>query len=129
MGNLAQEELRNLKEQKLQEFNDTTPIITHEKECIPLEADIREMPTEIREKEVIYHQPVEIEKANIEIIKPKVREDIIKEEEHTYQKMTPEIYTNDPQHASQGDEFYSQDDRNKNLKASDKYINAQSQEM
>jgi len=50
VGNLDQEELKNLKEKRIEEFNDTTPIIEHEKKYVQLETDFREKPDEIREK-------------------------------------------------------------------------------
>jgi len=91
VGNLDQEALKNLKEKRIEEFNDTTPIVEHQKKYVELETDFREKPAEIREKEVIYQQPIEIEKRNIENIKPTIHENVLLEKEHVYQKMAPEI--------------------------------------
>jgi len=115
VGNLDQEQLLNLRQERMQQFNDTTPIIKHEKEQIQLDTDIREKPTEIREKEVVYQQPIEIEKTNIEKIKPKVREEVLLEKEHIHQKLAPEFYSEDAQRIRQQDEFYSKE-IDKNLK-------------
>jgi len=96
MGNIEQETLKNLKEQKLQEFNDTTPIIEREKQTINLQSEVIEQPTQLREKEVVYHQPIEIEKTNIEKVLPTVREDVTTLKQHSFEKMEPEIISNQP---------------------------------
>jgi hypothetical protein len=114
VGNLDQEELKNLKEKRIEEFNDTTPIIEHEKKYVQLETDFREKPDEIREKEVIYQQPIEIERHTIENIKPTIHENVLLDKEHVYQKMAPEIQSENVQHVHQNEEFYSKDTNSNN---------------
>jgi len=41
---------------------DTTPNVEYQKQYVPLDAEYREKPTQINIKEVVYQQPIEIEK-------------------------------------------------------------------
>jgi len=98
VGNLDQEALKDLSKQRRQEFMDTTPNVEHQKEYIQLDTDYREQPTQINEKEVVYQQPIEIEKTTIEQVKPTIHEDVNIEKEHVYQKVAPEFQQADIQH-------------------------------
>jgi len=62
VGNLDQEALKDLGRQRRQEFMDTTPNVEHQKEYVQLDTDYREQPTQVNEKNVVYQQPIEIEK-------------------------------------------------------------------
>jgi len=65
-------------------------------------------------KEVIYQQPIEIERHNIENIKPTIHENVLLDKEHVYQKMAPEIQFENVQHVHQNEEFYSKDTNSNN---------------
>jgi len=109
VGNLDKEELAKLRTQRIEEYQDTTPIIHKEKEQIQLQADIREKPTIINEKEVVYKQPVEIQQTVVEKIKPTVREEVTLEKEHIYQKLVPEVHIDNTTQIFEGDTYYSKD--------------------
>jgi len=89
-------------------------LLNMKKKYVQLETDFREKPDEIREKEVIYQQPIEIERHTIENIKPTIHENVLLDKEHVYQKMAPEIQSENVQHIKQNDEFYSKDTNNNN---------------
>jgi len=91
VGNLDQQALENLREQRKQEFMDITPNVEYQKQQVQLDTEYRENPTQINEKEVVYQQPIEIEKTTIEQVKPTIHEDIKVEKEHVYQKVAPEF--------------------------------------
>jgi len=98
VGNLDQEALNDLGRQRRQEFMDTTPNVEHQKEYVQLDTDYREQPTQVNEKNVVYQQPIEIEKNTIEQVKPTLHEDVNIEKEHIYQKVAPEYRQGDVQH-------------------------------
>jgi len=91
VGNLDQQALENLREQRKQEFMDTTPNVEYQKQHVQLDTEYRENPTQINEKEVVYQQPIEIEKTTIEQVKPTIHEDVKVEQQHVYQKLAPEF--------------------------------------
>jgi len=62
VGNLDQQALENLREQRKQEFMDITPNVEYQKKYVQLDTEYLENPTQINEKEVVYQQPIEIEK-------------------------------------------------------------------
>jgi len=101
VGNLDKESLQNLRQQYQEQFMDNTPIIQQQKEQVLLDTDYREQPTQIKEKEVVYQQPIEIEKTLIEQVKPKVREDVKVEKEHVYQKLAPELHQENVQYVNE----------------------------
>jgi len=96
--NLDQQALENLREQRKQEFMDTRPNFEYRKEYIQLDTDYREQPTEINEKEVVYQQPIEIEKTTIEQVKPTIHKDVTVKKEHVYQKVAPEFQQDNVQY-------------------------------
>jgi len=97
VGNLDQQALENLREQRKQEFMDTKPIVEHQKERVELDTEYHEQPTQVKEKEVVYQQPIEIEKQNVEQVIPKVKENVTLQKEHVYQKLAPDVQQNDAQ--------------------------------
>jgi len=107
-GNQDTEALLNLRKQRIDEYsNNSQPIVKREKEVIQLEADIREQPTQVHEKQVIYQQPVEIQKTHIEKIKPIVREEVTFEKEHIHEKLAPEIHRENAK-KSTTEQFFSE---------------------
>jgi len=70
---------------------DTTPNVEYQKQHVQLDTEYRENPTQINEKEVVYQQPIEIEKTTIEQVKPTIHEDVKVEQQHVYQKLAPEF--------------------------------------
>jgi len=108
-GNQDQQALLNLRQERIDTCNDTTPIIKHEKQHVKLDTEVREQPTQINEKEVVYQQPVEIERTNIENIVPKVREEVTLKKEHVYEKTAPEVYQDNTQVLEGGHKYFSQD--------------------
>jgi hypothetical protein len=107
--NSENEALLNLRKNRIDAFNDTTPIYQTQKENIKLDTEYREQPTVVNEKQVIYQQPVEIEQKFIEKIKPVVHENVTLEKEHVYEKQAPTLYTDNVQQFQQGDQFFSKD--------------------
>jgi len=102
--------IENLRSRRKAEFNDKTPIIQFEKEQVKLDTNIEQKPTEIREKEVVYEQPIEIERKEIEHVKEKVIENVTLQKEHVHQKVEPEIIRENVEVINTGDRFYSQND-------------------
>jgi len=90
-------------------------LLNMKKKYVQLETEFRQKPTEIREKEVIYQQPIEVERTNIENVKSIIREDVLLEKEHIYQKLAPKIQSQNVQHIRQNDEFYSKDAPNNQI--------------
>jgi len=109
VGNKEQEALLNLRKERIDSYNDTTPIVQHQKENVQLDTDFRQKPTEVREKEVVYQQPVEIQRTQIEKIIPKVREEVTLEKEHIHQKLAPEVYQEETRQVFADDKYFSQD--------------------
>jgi hypothetical protein len=107
--NNENEALLNLRKNRIDAFNDTTPIYQSQKENIKLDTEYREQPTVVNEKQVIYQQPVEIEQKFVEKIKPVVHENVTLEKEHVYEKQAPQFYTDNVQQIQQGDQFFSKD--------------------
>jgi hypothetical protein len=107
VGNQDAEALLNLRKERLDQ-HDTTPIVQKEKQFVQLDTEVREQPTQVHEKQVIYQQPVEIQKTHIEKIKPVVREQVTLEKEHVHEKLAPEVYQEDAKKTST-QQFYSQD--------------------
>jgi len=99
VGNLDQQALENLREQRKQEFMDITPNVEYQKQQVQLDTEYRKNPTQINEKEVVYQQPIEIEKTTIEQVKPTIHEDVKVEKEHIYQKVAPEFQQANVQYA------------------------------
>jgi hypothetical protein len=108
-GNKDQEALLNLRKERIDSYNDTTPIVQYQKENVQLDTDFRQKPTEVREKEVVYQQPVEIQRTQIEKIIPKVREEVTLEKEHIHQKLAPEVYQEETRQVIGNDKYFSQD--------------------
>jgi len=109
VGNQDTEALLNLRKERLDQHNDTAPIVHKEKQFVQLDTEVREQPTEVHEKQVVYQQPVEIQKTHIEKIKPKVREEVTLEKEHIHEKLAPEVYQEDVKKAATQQQYYSQD--------------------
>jgi len=109
VGNKDQEALLNLRKERIDSYNDTTPIVQYQKQNIQLDTDFREQPTEVREKEVVYQQPVEIQRTKIEKIIPKVREEVTLEKEHVHQKLAPEVYQEETRQVYDNDKYFSQE--------------------
>jgi len=107
VGNLDEQEIAKLRSQRRDQFQDSTPVIQHEKEHIQLEPEIHEIPAQIHETKVVYQQPVEIETIQIEKIKPKIVEEVTVEKEHVHQKVRPEIYVEDATYINEGHQYYS----------------------
>jgi hypothetical protein len=107
--NTENEALLNLRKNRIDAFNDTTPIYQTQKENIKLDTEYREQPTVVNEKQVIYQQPVEIEQKFVEKIKPVVHENVTLQKEHVYEKQAPTLYTDNVQQFQQGDQFFSKD--------------------
>jgi len=92
-GNQDTNALLDLRKGIVDEYsNNSKPIVQKEKQFVQLDTEVREQPTQVHEKQVIYQQPVEIQKTHIEKIKPKVREEVTLEKEHIHEKLAPEIY-------------------------------------
>jgi hypothetical protein len=108
-NNNENEALFNLRKNRIDAFNDTTPIYQNEKENIKLDTEYREQPTVINEKQIIYQQPVEIEQKFVEKITPVVHENVTLNKEHVYEKQAPQLYTDNVQQIQQGDQFFSKD--------------------
>lgn len=104
--------IEKLENKTRSQYNDTTPIIEHEKERIIMETDIKTEPTKVINKQVIYEQPVEITKTLIEKVKPTVIENITLDEEHVHEKLEPQVVSENVQVLQQGDQFYSQNGDN-----------------
>jgi len=107
--NNENEALLNLRKNRIDAFNDTTPIYQTQKENIKLDTEYREQPTVVNEKQVIYQQPVEIEQKFVEKITPVVHENVTLNKEHVYEKQAPQLYTDNVQQFQQGDQFFSKD--------------------
>lgn len=88
--------LEKLRAQKIEEHRDVSPIIHYQKQHIHLQTDIRVQPDQIYEKEIIYEQPVEIQKTQIEKLKSKVVEEVTLEKNHIHQKLSPEFHVQEP---------------------------------
>jgi len=71
------------------------------KKYVQLDTEYRENPTQINEKEVVYQQPIEIEKTTIEQVKPTIHEDVKVEKKHVYQKVAPEFQQADVQYVEE----------------------------
>jgi len=83
--------LSNLKQQRLSQYQNTSPIIHNEKQHIKLDTIVKDNPSQIHEKQVVYEQPIEIEKKHIEHIVPRVHENILVEKEHVHEKLQPQV--------------------------------------
>jgi hypothetical protein len=83
--------LQKLRQERLSQFNNTTPIIHNEKQHIKLDTIVQENPSQIYQKEVVYEQPIEIEQKHIEHIVPKIHENILLEKQHIHEKLQPQI--------------------------------------
>ena len=108
VGNKDTEALLNLRKEQIDKYSDTTPIVKKEKQFVQLDTDVREQPTQVHEKQVIYQQPVEIQKTHIEKIKPKVREEVTLEKEHIHEKLAPEVYQESVKKSS-SNKYFSQE--------------------
>jgi len=108
VGNQDQEALLNLRQERMNTFSDTAPIVKNEKHNVRLDTEFREQPTQINEKEVLYQQPVEIERTKVEKIIPTVHENVTLNKEHIYEKTAPEYHQESPQ-VVEKEKFYSQD--------------------
>jgi len=108
-GKLEQEALLNLRKERIDTYNNTTPIVQHTKEHVQLPTVVNEQPTIINEKQVLYQQPIEIEQKFIEKVKPIVNENVRLEKEHVHEKLAPEVLTNNAATINEGHEFYSKD--------------------
>jgi molybdopterin converting factor small subunit len=114
VGNLDEQAILNLRKDRIDSYNDTTPIVQYQKQNVQLDTDFRQKPTEVREKEVVYEQPVEIQRTQIEKIIPKVREEVTLEKEHIHQKLAPEVYQEETRQVFGNDKYFSQDTTNLN---------------
>jgi len=113
VSSLSEEELNRLKQyaniSNDNNNNNLQPIIEIQKEQIPLAPEIRELPPQIHEKEIIYEQPIEIERLHIEKVKPIVHEEVKILNEHVLTKMEPQTQTIEPVIINEGHKYYSKD--------------------
>jgi len=108
-GNQDTNALLSLRKEVIDEYsNNSKPIVQKEKQFVQLDTEVREQPTQVHEKQVIYQQPVEIQKTHIEKIKPIVREEVTLEKEHIHEKLAPEVYQENVKKAST-EQYFSQD--------------------
>jgi len=107
-GTQDQEAILNLRQERINSHSDTTPIIQHEKQNVQLDTEFRAQPTQIREKEVVYEQPVEIQRTEIEKIKPKIREEVTLEKEHIRETVAPEVHQANAK-VVESEKYFSQD--------------------
>jgi len=108
-NNLDKEALLNLKQEKLDTYNNEQPIIEQQKERVQLDTEYREQPTIVNSKQTVYQQPVEIEQRFIEKVKPIVNEQVTINKEHVHEKLAPEHYVKNVQQVDHGDHFFSKD--------------------
>jgi len=99
--------LSNLKQQRLSQYQNTSPIIHNEKQHIKLDTIVKDNPSQIHEKQVVYEQPIEIEKKHIEHIVPRVHENILVEKEHVHEKLQPQVIQDNVQKRYDGDSYYA----------------------
>jgi len=104
-----QETIDNLRKERQEAFNNQIPLVEHKKEQIILDTDIQQRPDEIRTKNVVYEQPIEIERKEIETIKPTIVENVSINKEHICQKEQPKIVTQDATILNNKDRYYSQE--------------------
>jgi len=114
--------INNLKQERLSQYQDTSPIIKKEQEIISLNPQIEQQPIQVYENENIFEQPIEIEKKHIEHIKPKVDTNLIYEENHLYEKEQPQIIQNNAE-TKMMDEYYgSKDMNNMNMSRNEEFV-------
>jgi len=80
-----------------------------EKEQVTLATEIRQLPTQVHEKQIIYEQPIEIERRHIETIKPTVHEQVKIINEHVSMKDEPETKVADTVVINQGHQYFTKD--------------------
>jgi len=80
-------------------------------------------------KEVVYQQPVEIQRTQIETIKPTVVEQVTLNKEHVHQKVAPEVYVEDATKLTPNHQYYSQDTLNNSNLANSSNLNANANEF
>jgi len=102
--------IEDLRKERETAFSNQIPIVEHKKEQIILETDIQQKPTEIRTKEVVYEQPIEIERKKIEKIQSNIVENVVINKEHIFEKENPEIITQDPTIVKNNDRYYAQEE-------------------
>jgi len=63
----------------------------------------------VQKKNIVYEQPIEIERKEIETIQPTIVENVAIEKEHITQKEQPQIVTQEATVLNNKDRYYSQE--------------------
>jgi len=110
ISQLSEEEVNRLKQYANIPNNDLSnvnPTIEIQKEQVQLAPEIRELSPQMHEKEIVYEQPIEIERLHVEKIKPIIHEEVKIVNENIIMKAKPQTQSEDTVIIDEGHKYYS----------------------